>query len=812
MTSTGKNSYKDFFIKATGIEKGPYPYQVRLATEEPFPELLDIPTGLGKTAAVVLAWLWRRRFADEKIKNQTPRRLVYCLPMRVLVEQTHRNIELWLTNLGQLGQSGAGKVSVHLLMGGEPDMKSWAEYPEEDIILIGTQDMLLSRALMRGYGMSRYQWPIHFAFLHNDAQWVFDEVQLMGAGLTTSAQMEAFRRRFNCARTCRSLWVSATLNPRWLYTVDMRPYLEKPLLLELSSDEQRSPPLRTRRAAVKRLFKATTQLTAENQKQTAKAYADALAQEILNRHIAGTTSLVVLNTVERSQAVLDALDRRKPVAETFLVHSRFRMDERQMLNRKLDESPPATGPGRIIVATQAVEAGVDMTSRVLFTELAPWSSLVQRFGRCNRYGEANDCGGADVLYIDFDMDSKLEGPYDAETIDNARAKLNGLVSASAADLPIIDESAPLHAILRAKDFRDLFNTDPDLTGFDVDISTYIRDADDLDVQVFWRDLAQGVENQFQPVREELCRASLGQAKVLIDRIRKQELRAYRWDSLDGTWRTFHGNTRPGLILMLDVKAGGYSERFGLMPSLAKPVSPVAIAKADDSPETYGDDWRSRRENKVELTTHLIDAEDTLKRLCEAFAGVEEQAAVLRAARWHDVGKSHAVFQATMHDCPLAEASIKTPLLAKSPSRRRHQRKHFRHELASMLSWLENAGKEEHADLVAYLIAAHHGKVRLSLRAIPEEKEPTTSFGPRFARGIWEGEKLPEVVLHGRETIAATSLRLDLMELGEGEMGPSWTARTQKLLDTYGPFRLAWLEALVRVADWRASGAEQEGKA
>jgi len=53
------------------------------------------------------------------------------------------------------------------------------------------------------------------------------------------------------------------------------------------------------------------------------------------------------------------------------------------------------------------------------------------------------------------------------------------------------------------------------------------------------------------------------------------------------------------------------------------------------------------------------------------------------------------------------------------------------------------------------------------------------------------------------------LRLDLMELGEGEMGPSWTARTQQLLDTYGPFRLAWLEALVRIADWRASGMEQE---
>ncbi len=77
--------YKPFFNQAMGWEgedntKGPYRYQEKLATEA-WPELLDVPTGMGKTAAVVLAWIYKRRNQDP----ETPRRLVYWL-MRVLVE------------------------------------------------------------------------------------------------------------------------------------------------------------------------------------------------------------------------------------------------------------------------------------------------------------------------------------------------------------------------------------------------------------------------------------------------------------------------------------------------------------------------------------------------------------------------------------------------------------------------------------------------------------------------------------------------------------------------------------------------------
>jgi hypothetical protein len=151
MQGISDNSFAQFFHAATRLRQ-PYSYQHRLAVD-PWPDLLDVPTGMGKTAAVSLAWLWKRGWREggcrSDIDATAPRRLVWCLPMRVLVEQTRDNIVDWLRNLNVHGAVGTGKVSVHVLMGGEDDVESWAEHPEEDMVLIGTQDMLLSRALMR---------------------------------------------------------------------------------------------------------------------------------------------------------------------------------------------------------------------------------------------------------------------------------------------------------------------------------------------------------------------------------------------------------------------------------------------------------------------------------------------------------------------------------------------------------------------------------------------------------------------------------------------------------------------------------------
>lgn len=135
-----------------------------------------------------------------------------------------------------------------------------------------------------------------------------------------------------------------------------------------------------------------------------------------------------------------------------------------------------------------------------------------------------------------------------------------------------------------------------------------------------------------------------------------------------------------------------------------------------------------------------------------------------------------------------------------------KRPRFRHELASALAWLALHDHEADADLIAYLIAAHHGKVRMSLRALPQEQEPPDQR--LFARGVWDGDRLPLVQFEDGETMPEVELNLGLMQLGDGPQGPSWTTRTQRLLKELGPFQLAWCEALVRIADWRASREEQ----
>ncbi len=795
-------TFDELFNTATGHP--PFPFQRALAQADLLPNLLEVPTGAGKTATAVLGWLWRRRFAESEVRRVTPRRLVFCLPMRSLVFQTQDAVRTWLARLNLLDV-----VQVHALLGGAID-NSFDRYPEADMVLVGTQDQLLSRALNRGYAVSRYRWPMHYALLNNDCLWVMDEIQLMGVGLSTSSQLAALREAWGACGPVASLWMSATLDPRLLSTVDA---VSRELRRHtLGALDRAAPCLARRLDASKRLA-----LRSDLFDPDGKVYARAVAKAVVEAHVGGTRTLVVMNRVERAQAVHALLADQG--AE--LLHSRYRPADRRVIEARVLEQDRAG----ILVATQAIEAGVDISSKTLFTELAPWSSLVQRFGRCNRRGEWGQEDPGRIHVIDLPgpepgLPEKLSAsanrdyaaivlPYIPEELDRARALVTRHPDAAPRTLdPGLPEGCdPAGPVVRRRDVFELFDTTPDLSGRDIDISRWIRDDGRPDVQLAWRDVSEEPAEGIPALhRDELCKVPLHSAERFVAGAARRDRGAcWTWDSLAGRWRRVTGRLVPGRSYLLKRSAGGYDPIRGWTGARkhvpAEVLVPIPIQQDDDEADrlTLGAGF-------VSIVRHAAETYDQCRTLATRLPYDLPWGRVLEAARWHDLGKVHPAFQemlvsALAEDDPLRRRGP----WAKSdgrPGGQRCRRPHFRHELVSALAMIER-GRD---DLAAYLVACHHGKVRLAIRSRPTEPGPRD--GRAHALGVYDQDLLPATDLAADTNVPETRLRLDLMELGS-DGRPSWAGRALALLDTWGPFRLALMETLVRVADWRASALHTE---
>ncbi|MBI5000047.1 MAG: DEAD/DEAH box helicase [Euryarchaeota archaeon] len=931
--------YSQFFSVATNGSE-PYPYQEWLALSDALPQLVDIPTGCGKTAAVVLAWLWRRRFASEDVKKKTPRRLVYCLPMRVLVEQTRDNIGKWLENLSMLAKTPADgktpqddatpvdgwaamhgdtgkRIAVTILMGGE-DKDEWDLYPERDAIIIGTQDMLLSRALNRGYGMSRYRWPMHFGLLNNDCLWVMDEVQLMGPAVETTLQLEAFRQhRWGTYGSIASIWMSATLSKEMCQTVDRKAIEEKlgkPLAANTLSFDKDCEKM---------------QNILEAQKKVTVISSPPKTEDILKDHVQGSLSLVILNTVQEARELYESfestsaeslkseveklrceikhpeswakvrkdrtlkstdlkkiekkktelnekelkLKKLEAIPPVILLHSQFRPDDRKKrveelldFERKRKENacakkegmsaPNDLGHGLIVITTQVVEAGVDISSERLWSEVAPWASIVQRLGRLNRDGKAD---GAKANIWMPEGEKKLEhiGPYLSQDLESAKEQLKRLAQDSRNCTPKFGEALreiPIvrkpETVIRPIDIYELFSTDPDLHGGFTDISRYVRSVDrEITAQVLWRDFDPTKKDDPSelpaPLRKELCPVPFYDLAKFVEEA-KCAAWLYSPDDSEEKWqRIVHRDIRPGMTILLSKYIGGYNEKTGWTGIKEDLPETVYAGIADDD---LREDRYSRGKIWQTIAQHTDDSYSILQLLLETIQALPEgeRKTILQSMRWHDAGKAHSQWQNAIVPSPKNPPPKSDGLWGKFVMDGRF-RPNLRHELASALrlrrEWINNP-TNGHSALAVYLAAAHHGIVRCELRSnIKPTEWDEASFAVRNAFGVFEKDnkgkpiELPETDLGDGVKVPRFSLldELECMEVGLIEKGgheePSWVQMVSDILGPceagivypsvptaefrkgehsevhkLGPFKLAYLETLVRVSDWRASKA------
>lgn len=101
-------------------------------------------------------------------------------------------------------------------------------------------------------------------------------------------------------------------------------------------------------------------------------------------------SIVAFNTVSEAISFYELAKERLDIEKSkmLLVHSRFTGEDREKKRDKIDELKKSDE--YVIVATQVIEAGVDISSDLFISDLAPASSLIQRLGRFLRYKEEKE--------------------------------------------------------------------------------------------------------------------------------------------------------------------------------------------------------------------------------------------------------------------------------------------------------------------------------------------------------------------------------------------------------------------------------------
>ncbi|MCA9199796.1 MAG: CRISPR-associated helicase Cas3' [Planctomycetales bacterium] len=893
-------TFKTFFQTLTS-HPAPRAWQTNLAADStPRSRLIRRVTGDGKTEGVLTAWLWNALAHPEKsVRSNWPRRLVWCLPMRVLVEQTVATAWKLIEKLPEDQRPG-----IAVLMGGE-DMEPWFLHPSKQHILIGTQDMLLSRALNRGYASGRARWPVEFGLLNQDSLWVMDEVQLMDVGLATSAQLQAYRDQdanrvaesANALKPSYTWWMSATLQPNWLKTVDTEPRHDNWIVnTSVATAAERNGGL---------WEVSKTVVVDEIAVKDTKPFAERILQEHAESEPTeyGRITLVVCNTVDRAIETFKAVSKQGSVEDVRLVHSRFRQTERESWRSDfLNRSACMQHVDRIIIATQVVEAGVDISATCLITELAPWPSLVQRFGRCARYGGV---GKVIIVRRFVERKSKDEtiretaaAPYDAETLENTLASVKLLSDVGIRSLEEFEEQLdedgraklyayePQHLLMRGE-YDELFDTTPDLTGTDLDISRFIRTGKERDLQVFWADLGKDEtpDNNRKPLQLELCSVQFLKARDWLCGKNKTDnllkgMHAWVWDFLDGKWKDARRkDLLPGRIVCVAASCGGYDETLGFDSESTNAVNVVEVPRSEltqsSNSDAAHDDESSNYSKWQSIAFHTEQVVEKVGALCKKLSLSPELTKLLiLAARWHDLGKAHPAFQGATKNASEEDTRPERNDLAKGPpeawrsGKKMYQfaidenkieiRPSLRHELASALAmfsilrmympnhpallgpWqeaFEKMGRKvphfeepvspptveiqevlelsaEEFDLLVYLIASHHGKVRVALHASPADQEFVAEPGDVRGlpiRGIRKDDVLPSVAITPKaEPQPEFALTLEPAAMGLSfETGKSWRERCEDLIQRLGPTTLAALEAILRAADVEASCSQVE---
>lgn len=659
----------DFAHFLAGVHgHSPFPWQQRLVDDlaalNQWPDVLNLPTSAGKTAALDAAVFHLALRADEpqraalRICLVVDRRLVVddayaraeklamtlSHPERVRNAEHRRVVAEVAERLSSLAEDRSRPLVVQRLRGGAPLETEWARTPTQPVILCSTVDQVGSRLLFRGYGVSARMRPVHAGLLGCDTLVLVDEAHLSQPFLQTLTAVQALgQARFRLAL------LSAT------------PGRGSGRQLRLSESDRNNAVLNRR---------LTTQKPATLVKAPPKAAAPDVFREramemmscLIAEEVQPPAVAVILNRVHLAREVFDQLSTSEFDAILLIGRCRSVVRDRLVTDRLApfrtgSESRTSATP-LFIVATQCLEVGVDVDLDGLVTQAAPLDALRQRFGRLNRDGR-DIPARADVVALPQDLAKAKPDPVYGSCMRETWAALSEMAKESVVDFGIesfdsLTRSLDTDALISPRTdapvlmpaYIDLWASTSPVPRADPDIGLFLhgKEPKSSDVSIVWRaDInAQDIRDHGEALAHLMAlvpprstesvavpiwaaRAFLDRAPVDYDSIAdvpdgftevaptrtNDRCTAFRWAGVDDqhTGPVRGVDIRPGDVLVVPAQRGGCDE-FGWNPTDRAMVRDVA----DDAAGAF-----ARSRYAVRVSRDVVDSDADWRRVAAVLA-------------------------------------------------------------------------------------------------------------------------------------------------------------------------------------------------
>ena len=632
------SQFEHFFRAIHGCN--PFPWQQalvdQLAETDAWPDILDLPTGAGKTAVLDAAvfHLALRAVTPEKVAI----RIALVVDRRLVVDDAYARakrianvldgIETSKEQLAKEERAVIAEVSKRLrrltggegpplvaerLRGGVPLEAEWVRMPTQPTILCSTVDQVGSRLLFRGYGVSDRMKPVHAGLLGQDSLILLDEAHLSQPFWQTLSSLQRVGRA-----EIRTALLSAT------------PGSNPQTPLKLSRGDRRHPLLKKRLEASKpvRLYKQPYKGQEEFVQALAEVASD-MARRMAKAGVPASAVGIVVNRVFLARKTFEQLAIQQPEANILLMIGRARSVVRDsIVNCKLkpfrtNSAERASAAPLFVVATQCLEVGVDLDLDGLVTQAAPLDALRQRFGRLNRAGREDVCAEGAILTLAKDVAANTDDPiYGKQTRAtwNALKKLsqNGIVNFGidqaenwSQDLPdLVAPKSDAPVLMPA--YLDLWSQTWPVPTADPDVNLFLHGVthSSADVSLVWRsdlkkaDMKKSRERALEkfvglvpPRPGEMLEIPLWAARKWLteststegisdvpgrdcsDSIRSEVVArpAFRWAGRDNSHTKVVkclNDIGPGDVLIVPAEYGG-CDHFGWAPESKCPVEDVA---------------------------------------------------------------------------------------------------------------------------------------------------------------------------------------------------------------------------------------------